>query len=189
MRIAVGWVRLRAAAVRPHSFRRGRAALLHFLYDFPVWRTHKPYTERVSCLEHGRIQATAADAAGQPDVKQTINSKDIMKKNLLLIASLALAFTTLPLVAQSNGGGKGGKDKTPPANCDKVCPNPGEGRGPNPNPGTPRGPGPGYGQGSGNCQGSGYCDGAGQGQQKRARQGQGSGQGQGQGQQKRAGQK
>ena len=92
-----------------------------------------------------------------------------MKKNILLIAGLALAFTTLPLAAQSTGGGKG--PKTPPANCDGAAwPNPGQGRGPNPNPGTPRGPGPGYGQGSGNCTGSGYCDGTGQGQRKRAGQ-------------------
>ena len=112
-----------------------------------------------------------------------------MKKNLLLIAGLALAFTTLPLAAQSAGNGKGPKNPNPPANCDGsnckggICPNDGTGRGPNPNPGTPRGPKDGFGPGSGNCQGSGTCDGTGKGQ------GKGNGQCQGQGQQKRAGQK
>ena len=112
-----------------------------------------------------------------------------MKKNILLIASLALAFTALPLAAQSAGNGKGPKNPNPPANCDGsnckggICPNDGTGRGPNPNPGTPRGPKDGFGPGSGNCQGSGTCDGTGKGQ------GKGNGQCQGQGQQKRAGQK
>ena len=41
-----------------------------------------------------------------------------MKKHLLLIAGLALAFTTLPLAAQSAGNGKGPKNPNPPANCD-----------------------------------------------------------------------
>ena len=143
----------------------------------------------VSSSEHGRIRRAAETAAGQPDI-ENINNIAKMKKNLFLIAGLALAFTTLPLAAQSAGNGKG-KNPNPPANCDGsnctggICPNDGTGRGPNPNPGTPRGPRDGYGPGSGNCTGGGYCQGGGQGLQQRARQGQGNGQGQ----QKRAGQK
>ena len=110
-----------------------------------------------------------------------------MKKNILIIASLALAFTALPLAAQSVGNGKG--PKAPPANCEgSNCPNP-NGRGPNPNPGGPRGPRDGYGPGSPNCQGGGYCPGGGQGLQKRERARQGQGNGQGQGWRNRAGQK
>ena len=141
------------------------------------------------CLEHGRIRRTAEKAASRP-ANKNINTTPKMKKNLLLIAGLALAFTTLPLAAQSAGNGKGPKNPNPPANCDGnigkgYCVNGGQGRGPNPNPGTPRGPKDGYGPGSGNCTGGGYCQGGGQGLQQRARQGQGNGQGQ----QKRAGQK
>ena len=75
-----------------------------------------------------------------------------MKKNILLIAGLALAFTALPLAAQSAGNGKG-KNPNPPANCDGsnckggTCPNDGTGRGPNPNLGTPRGQKDGFGPG------------------------------------------
>ena len=138
-------------------------------------RAHRSLTSQASiAFEHGPLRQAAPKAASQPESKN-INTIKNMKKNLLLIAGLALAFTTLPLAAQSAGNGKG------------YCVNGGQGRGPNPNPGTPRGPKDGYGPGSGNCQGAGYCQGGGQGLQQRARARQG--QGNGQGLQKRAGQK
>ena len=151
---------------------------------------HRSLTRPASiAFEPGPLRPAATKAASQPG-HEIINQIANMKKNLLLIAGLALAFTTLPLAAQSAGNGKG-KNPNPPANCDGsnckggICPNDGTGRGPNPNPGTPRGPRDGYGPGSGNCTGGGYCQGGGQGLQQRARQGQCNGQGQ----QKRAGQK